>query len=815
MKRIFAFVVFIIIIVSLFADTINYKQALQVTNLEIQIQEKENYYITNVFEMRDNNGTILAYVFHLNPKGFIAISTDRDISPVIGYSFRNNFITEDIWQNTGYQYVKKDMQLRLKAIPLTSEEVKSTNRTLWRNYLEGNIESPQSRDDVWPPEGYSPTGGWVATQWNQSPTPYWNFCPLDPTNMQRCVVGCVATSLSQIMNYHHWIGDASFNNNDDYYSTYTSPAIHIDDDHNLYDFPSFPELNPYLDDLKVAYANYDNITNDMISALCFGAGVSVEMNYSSEASGAYISDIYYALLYKFGYDTASYVNYISTAFYNNLQNDMMEARPANFGVSGAGGHSIICDGYNGTNGKYHLNMGWGGYSDGWYTLPTGMPAGFNVIDNAVINIEGGTVPFNVSGLVYGEGAPVEDTYVTLDGPLFYDCYVDDPQGYYEILYVYEGTYQATAIIELAGGGYFYKTQEVVLNETNNTIIFMLDSYETITGTVTGSISPEDCHINVYQNNQLMSSGVADATGNFIIYGVLPGEYTATASINGNYFDEMEVVITATNQEINFQLEDYPYDHIFNYADDPVGQLQILPDMSCGIRLAGEDLTNHTDNAFAKVQFLAPFDSADGELYGQIWNDDLLISEKQIFDFTDGELVEVILEDFAPIDLDNEYYVGYRIHSFSGVNYAAYHDAGPRVEGKGAYLKTSIWTPLSLIFDYNFCIKAIAISQNSLGTNDNITPIFVNNLENNYPNPFNPTTNISFSIEENGYVSLNIYNIRGQLTKTLVSENLDAGVHIITWNGKDNNNQSVSSGIYLYEMKAVGKYTNTKKMLMLK
>ncbi|MCK4654342.1 MAG: T9SS type A sorting domain-containing protein, partial [Candidatus Cloacimonetes bacterium] len=143
------------------------------------------------------------------------------------------------------------------------------------------------------------------------------------------------------------------------------------------------------------------------------------------------------------------------------------------------------------------------------------------------------------------------------------------------------------------------------------------------------------------------------------------------------------------------------------------------------------------------------------------------------------------------------------------------DSGPRVEGKGAYIRTTNWIPLTPTHDYNFCIKGIAISLNPSGTNENNVPSFVNNLGNNYPNPFNPTTNISFSIEENGLVSLKIYNIRGQLIKTLVSENLDAGVHTMVWDGKDNNSQSVSSGIYLYKMKAGGRYTSTKKMILMK
>ncbi len=816
MKQLFMFFIITLLAAGLLAETASYEDALQVAKLKLQIQEKENYTIIDVYEMGDESGSSLAYIFHLIPTGFIAVSADTDIPPVIGYSFMNNFITEDLWQNIGFQYLRGDMQLRLAALPLTAEEVKETNRTKWRNYLAGNITSPQNRDGIWPPEGYSPTEGWVATQWNQSPTPYWTFCPLDPSTMQRCVVGCTATAMSQIIHYHRWIGDASFDDADDYYSYNTSPPIHIDDDYLTLDFPSFPELNPHLDDLKIAYANYDYVTNDMISALSFASGVSIEMDYSSGGSSAPINAVYYALLNKYGYDSATYVDIINYIFYDNLQIEMMEARPAEFGISssGADGHAIVCDGYNSNDGTYHLNFGWGGSSNGWFSLPTGMPSGYNIIHNAVINIEGGAVPFHCQGQVYVTGAPAEDTYVTIDGPLFFDCEVDDPNGYFELPYIYEGTYLATAVIELEQGGYFYETHEIELDENNNILIFLLDSYETITGSVTAPISPENCHINLYQENQLMTSGVADASGNYTMAGVLPGDYVATASLEGNYYNQIDFEITAQNQVIDFNLEHYLYDNIICFASEPVGQFQLLQDMSVAIRVAEEDLTNIENDVFAKVEFVAPFNPADGEIYAQIWKDDLLISEKQVLDFTDGDWVEAVLEDFAPIDLASEYFIGYRIHSFSGVVPAAYHDAGPRVEGKGAYIKISGWIPLAPSFDYNFCIKAIAISQNSSGSNEIEVPTLVTALENNYPNPFNPQTTISFSLHENSFVKLEIYNIRGQLVKTLIADNYEVGVHSAIWNGNDNSNNPVSSGIYLYKLET-GNYQATKKMILLK
>jgi len=68
--------------------------------------------------------------------------------------------------------------------------------------------------------------------------------------------------------------------------------------------------------------------------------------------------------------------------------------------------------------------------------------------------------------------------------------------------------------------------------------------------------------------------------------------------------------------------------------------------------------------------------------------------------------------------------------------------------------------------------------------------------------------------ENNYVSLEIYNMKGQKVKQLVSGQLSAGQHSIVWNGKDDNNKTVSSGIYFYKFKT-SDYQATKKMLLLK
>ncbi|MCK5052542.1 MAG: T9SS type A sorting domain-containing protein [Candidatus Cloacimonetes bacterium] len=86
---------------------------------------------------------------------------------------------------------------------------------------------------------------------------------------------------------------------------------------------------------------------------------------------------------------------------------------------------------------------------------------------------------------------------------------------------------------------------------------------------------------------------------------------------------------------------------------------------------------------------------------------------------------------------------------------------------------------------------------------------------NYPNPFNPTTTISFSVPEKSKVDLSIYNIKGQKIKSLVRESVESGKHSVIWNGVDSFGNSVSSGVYLYKLNVNGKTEAVKKCLLLK
>lgn len=137
-------------------------------------------------------------------------------------------------------------------------------------------------------------------------------------------------------------------------------------------------------------------------------------------------------------------------------------------------------------------------------------------------------------------------------------------------------------------------------------------------------------------------------------------------------------------------------------------------------------------------------------------------------------------------------------------------------------------PLNAHIDYIIALGYYSFGNNKLIPRDSLdvgpvsTAIKDNNLSvpadfmlsQNFPNPFNPTTEIEYNIAAAGNYSINIYNILGQRLKTLISTNLPVGSYKVQWDGTDENHQFVGSGIYFYSLK--GKNLNlTKKMILLK
>jgi hypothetical protein len=127
-------------------------------------------------------------------------------------------------------------------------------------------------------------------------------------------------------------------------------------------------------------------------------------------------------------------------------------------------------------------------------------------------------------------------------------------------------------------------------------------------------------------------------------------------------------------------------------------------------------------------------------------------------------------------------------------------------------------------EYNYHTTALFIHFESEASNSviiapttsdyDIVAVLTTELKGNYPNPFNPTTTIQFSIHCNQWVEINVFNIKGQKVKTLVNEYCDRGTHNAVWNGNDEYGRNVSSGMYFYKMQA-GEYNEVKKMLLMK
>jgi hypothetical protein len=97
----------------------------------------------------------------------------------------------------------------------------------------------------------------------------------------------------------------------------------------------------------------------------------------------------------------------------------------------------------------------------------------------------------------------------------------------------------------------------------------------------------------------------------------------------------------------------------------------------------------------------------------------------------------------------------------------------------------------------------------------VGPTAKTSLEQNYPNPFNPQTTIAFSLKDRARVQIDVFNVNGELVKTLLDETRAAGAYSdVRWDGRNNANQAVSSGVYFYKL-VTNNFSQTKKMVLLK
>ncbi len=326
--------------------------------------------------MRD---TTVAWLVYSPEQGFVVISGDSLLRPVLAYG---DFVPDQSTEkySAWLTLLASDYIGRLKAV---TNGLIPSEKDYW-------YKSPRILFEQWPPEGSTPTGGWIYTNWTQS-SPYNKFCPMDLNAGSRSYVGCPATVMAQIFNYNRSLNYTRFDDSDDYYHSYGSGNQYwIDNDYATRLFPSFPELNAWLDTLEKCYTHGYFTTDSMHAALSFATGVAAHQVYTASGSGTFGVDQAYMAILRFGYDQAELLMPPDTTINARVAEDMKNAMPAHLAVvdeNSTTGHNVVIDGYN-TDEFYHFNFGWGGSANGWYTLPpSSMPYNLNYIEGVVVKIK--------------------------------------------------------------------------------------------------------------------------------------------------------------------------------------------------------------------------------------------------------------------------------------------------------------------------------------------------------------------------------------------------------------------------------------------
>lgn len=323
------------------------------------------------------------YVYSLDgANGYMVLSADDKAEALLGYSDNGEFDAGKI--NPTMQWWLDEYAAEIKWL----RENPDPDRYL---------SAPQKAKSAIAPM--------VTTKWNQS-APFNNMCPLNGT--RRCVTGCVATAMAQIVNYHKLpagkgTGSASV--------TYNNTTYTFDFANETFDWANM--LDEY------SGSSYTDAQANAVAKLMFACGVSVNMSYGTGASGAATSNVATALVNNFGFDKGVrviYRQYYTLSDWNNLVYDQLkEYGPVQVsGRNDEGGHSFVCDGYN-PGDFFHINWGWGGSSDGYFKL--------TALDPSSQGIGGSSAGYNSGQYIIGNiCAPRENSQP------YYAMYVSDQLG---------------------------------------------------------------------------------------------------------------------------------------------------------------------------------------------------------------------------------------------------------------------------------------------------------------------------------------------------------------------------------------------------
>ena len=336
------------------------------------------------------------YVFNLTTsKGFVMVSANDIIKPILGYSTESNFDTSNKqhipiqftqWVANYSKAIAYAVQKNLPASPSTT--------LLWQQLKTGSIKHTMSLLGTTNPV-VQPL---LSTNWDQiseiqgSINTYNAHCPYDKVQGVYTLTGCVATAMAQVMKYWNYPAKGTGSH------SYT------------------PATYSYLGSLTANFGNttfqWDSMPNSLsptstpaqinaVATLMYDCGVSVNMDYGAEGSGAY--EISYnglysntaqsALVNNFSYNNSlqglQRSNYSDSIWLSLIKNELDVNRPVIYGGSGnQGGHCFVADGYD-INDNLHFNWGWSGYFNGYFSINNLSPGGdtFNVAQDAIIGIK--------------------------------------------------------------------------------------------------------------------------------------------------------------------------------------------------------------------------------------------------------------------------------------------------------------------------------------------------------------------------------------------------------------------------------------------
>ena len=232
--------------------------------------------------------------------------------------------------------------------------------------------------------------GWLNSHWTQD-FPYNQLCPRDPVNGNAySLAGCPAIAMGQIINYLRTTQDTRFTDDDDYNHYYAGRNYVIDDDWASLKFPSFPMLNEMLDSIDATFERGEELSDELAAALVFACGTALTQVYTSQSSGTFYVDQAYEAYQRFGFTDCMLIREPDSTMYATLISNLQAGYPAHLAVenpAGTVGHNVVVDGYRESDGKFHINFGYGGTLDNWYDIPDpNFYYGMTKVEGIILNI---------------------------------------------------------------------------------------------------------------------------------------------------------------------------------------------------------------------------------------------------------------------------------------------------------------------------------------------------------------------------------------------------------------------------------------------